>query len=88
MTSSVSSSVKLLDGLRHTETLVREMLAFSRGGSFSKQAIHVDDAIVTALAGLQPRLRTLGARLDIDVEGARRGRIAGNLDALAGRSAT
>ena len=77
-------SEKLLDGLRHTETLVREMLAFSRGGSFSKQAIHVDDAIVTALAGLQPRLRALGARLDIDVGGARRGRIAGNLDALAG----
>ena len=60
------------------------MLAFSRGGSFSRQAIHVDDAIVTALAGLRPRLRTLGARLDIDVEAARRGRIAGNLDALAG----
>ena len=77
-------SEKLLDGLRHTETLVREMLAFSRGGSFSKQPIHVDDAIVTALAGLRPRLRTLGARLDIDVEAARRGRIAGNLDALAG----
>ena len=77
-------SEKLLDGLRHTETLVREMLAFSRGGSFSKQPIHVDDAIVTALAGLQPRLRALGARLDIDVGGARRGRIAGNLDALAG----
>ena len=77
-------SEKLLDGLRHTETLVREMLAFSRGGSFSKQAIHVDDAIVTALAGLRPRLRTLGARLDIDVDAARRGRIAGNLDALAG----
>ena len=77
-------SEKLLDGLRHTETLVREMLAFSRGGSFSRQAIHVDDAIVTALAGLRPRLRTLGARLDIDVEAARRGRIAGNLDALAG----
>ena len=77
-------SEKLLDGLRHTETLVREMLAFSRGGSFSRQAIHVDDAIVTALAGLQPRLRALGARLDIDVGGARRGRIAGNLDALAG----
>ena len=77
-------SEKLLDGLRHTETLVREMLAFSRGGSFSKQAIHVDDAIMTALAGLQPRLRALGACLDIDVGGARRGRIAGNLDALAG----
>ena len=77
-------SEKLLDGLRHTETLVREMLAFSRGGSFSRQAIHVDDAIVTALAGLRPRLRTLGARLDIDVDAARRGRIAGNLDALAG----
>ena len=77
-------SEKLLDGLRHTETLVREMLAFSRGGSFSKQPIHVDDAMMTALAGLQPRLRALGARLDIDLEATRRGQIAGNLDALAG----
>ncbi len=72
---------KLLDGLRHTETLVRDMLAFSRGGNFNTCPIRVDDALNTALAGLQPRLRQMHARLDVDVSDCR---INGNLDALAG----
>lgn len=75
---------KLLDGLRHTETLVRDMLAFSRGGSFSSSPIGVDDALSTALAGLQPRLRQLDARLELDLEYTEDCVIAGNLDALAG----
>lgn len=77
-------SEKLLDGLRHTETLVREMLAFSRGGNFSASPIRIDDALTTALAGLRPRLRQLRAHLDICLEGADDRLITGNLDALAG----
>ena len=75
---------KLLEGLRHTETLVRDMLAFSRGGNINACPIRVDNALSTALAGLQPRLRQLKAHLDIDLEQARSGQINGNLDALAG----
>lgn len=77
-------SDKLLDGLRHTETLVREMLAFSRGGNFSASPMRIDDALTTALAGLQPRLRQLHARLDICMEGTENRAVCGNLDALAG----
>jgi len=75
---------KLLEGLRHTETLVRDMLAFSRGGSFSSSPIRVDDALTMAIAGLQPRLRQLKASLHLDLGGAGTCLIAGNQDALAG----
>ena len=77
-------SQKLLDGLRHTESLVREMLAFSRGGSFKAGPVRVEDALTTALAGLRPRLRQLGARVQVDLERVAGRRVAGNLDSLAG----
>ena len=75
---------KLLEGLRHTETLVRDMLAFSRGGSFSSSPIRVDDALTVAIASLQPRLRQLKASLHLDLGEADNCLIAGNRDALAG----
>jgi two-component system sensor histidine kinase FlrB len=75
---------KLLEGLRHTETLVRDMLAFSRGGSFSSSPIRVDDALTVAIAGLQPRLRQLKASLHLDLGEAGTCLIAANQDALAG----
>ncbi len=75
---------KLLEGLRHTETLVRDMLAFSRGGSFSSSPIRVDDALTVAIASLQPRLRQLKASLHLDLGEADNCLIAGNQDALAG----
>jgi two-component system sensor histidine kinase FlrB len=77
-------SEKLREGLRHTENLVREMLAFSRGGNFSNQPIRLGDALHTAIAGLQPRLRQLDARLDLALEDGDDSLLAGNLDALAG----
>jgi two-component system sensor histidine kinase FlrB len=77
-------AAKLLEGLRHTETLVRDMLAFSRGGSFSSSPIRVDDALTVAIAGLQPRLRQLKAGLHLDLGEAENCLIAGNRDALAG----
>ncbi len=77
-------SEKLLDGLRHTETLVREMLAFSRGGNFTTNPIQIDEALNTALAGLQPRLRQLRAGLHICLEDADCRCVVGNADALAG----
>ncbi|MCB1785284.1 MAG: histidine kinase [Chromatiaceae bacterium] len=77
-------SAKLLDSLRHTETLVRDMLAFSRGGSFTATPVLIEDALSTALVGLQPRLRQLEATVEIDLDATPRRLIAGNLDALAG----
>ena len=77
-------SDKLLAGLRHTETLLREMLAFSRGGNFSSTAIALPGAIHTALAGLAPRISQLGADVLIDIDALSNMQIRGNLDALAG----
>jgi two-component system sensor histidine kinase FlrB len=77
-------SEKLLEGLRHTESLVREMLAFSRGGNFTAHPIHIEDALSTAVAGLQPRLHKLRAQLDLRLDDVLGCRVAGNLDALAG----
>lgn len=77
-------SGKLLDGLRHTETLVGDMLAFSRGGRFTATPIRIQDAIETAIAGLQPRLQQVGARLHLGLDAVPGRRILGNLDALAG----
>jgi two-component system sensor histidine kinase FlrB len=77
-------SHKLLEGLRHTETLVRDMLAFSRGGNLNAGPIRLEDALSTARDSLQPRLRQLKAHLEFDIEQARSSLINGNLDALAG----
>lgn len=77
-------SNKLLAGLRHTETLVRDMLAFSRGGNFTTSPIQIDQALNTALAGLQPRLREQRAGLHIRLEDADCRCVIGNADALAG----
>ncbi|MCB1772733.1 MAG: histidine kinase [Gammaproteobacteria bacterium] len=77
-------SDKLLDGLRHTESLVSEMLAFSRGGSCIRQAIDCRGVIDTAVASLQPRLFRQQAQLDVSVEDLDGRSVDGNLDALAG----
>jgi len=77
-------SDKLLSGLRHTENLVREMLAFSRGGNFSAGPVHIQDALNTALNGLRPRLQRLGVRPRVDLTAIAGHPIAGNADALAG----
>jgi len=77
-------SDKLLDGLRHTESLVSEMLAFSRGGNCTRHTISCRCPIDTAVANLQPRLLKQQAKLDISVEGLDDRFVDGNLDALAG----
>lgn len=77
-------SAKLLEGLRHTENLVREMLAFSRGDCFSLSPTRVADLLETAVAALRPRVGRLSARLRVEA-GAVSGLVfAGNRDALAG----
>ncbi len=75
---------KLLEGLRHTESLVRDMLAFSRGGSFSTSPVVVGEILETAIGALQPRLRQLNAELELDRADLADTTIMGNRDALAG----
>lgn len=75
---------KLLDGLRHTESLVREMLAFSRGGNLATRPAALQQALQTALDTLAPRLDKLGAGLVLQLDALCGVRVAGNLDALAG----
>jgi two-component system sensor histidine kinase FlrB len=75
---------KLMDGLRHTETLVREMLAFSRGGNFTARVMPISLALDTAIASLQPRLRQLRGGLQWDDRQAAGLMVSGNADALAG----
>jgi two-component system sensor histidine kinase FlrB len=75
---------QLLAGLRHTERLVGEMLAFSRGGSFSSTPIALGEVVETALAGLAPRMRQLAATLEHDVIALDGIQMLGNHDALAG----
>jgi two-component system sensor histidine kinase FlrB len=77
-------SSKLLEGLRHTENLVREMLAFSRGDCFSLAPTRVGDLLETAVAALRPRVARLGARLWVEAGDAAGVVFAGNRDALAG----
>ena len=83
-TQRLAFADKLLAGLRHTEALVREMLAFSRGGHFRNTPIAPCDAISTAVAGLAPRFRQLDADLQLDIDALEDAHIGGNLDALAG----
>lgn len=75
---------KLLEGLRHTENLVREMLAFSRGDCFSLAPTRVADLLETAVAALRPRVGRLSARLRVEAGDVAGRAFAGNLDALAG----
>jgi two-component system, sensor histidine kinase FlrB len=77
-------SEKLLDGLRHTETLVGEMLAFSRGGNFRRAPIDCRVAVQTAVAGLAARLERESVRLEVDTDAIAGCIVNGNSDALAG----
>ena len=77
-------SDKLLNGLRHTENLVCDMLTFSRGGNFSTGPVRIQDAMDTAIDGLQPRLQQLGVRPQVDLAAVADQLILGNADALAG----
>jgi two-component system sensor histidine kinase FlrB len=75
---------KLMDGLRHTENLIREMLAFSRGGNFSMRPVDLAYVLETAIASLQPRLRQMQAEVRVDYPDEEIGHLVGNADALAG----
>lgn len=74
---------QLVEGLRHTEKLVSDMLAFSRGGNFSAKPIDLADVLQQAIDTLQPRLKAADAQLHLQQPQTEL-TLLGNLDALAG----
>lgn len=76
-------TAQLLDGLRHTEKLVSDMLAFSRGGNFVAVPIRLREVVQQAVETLHPRLRSDSADLHLQLaEGE--DQVLGNRDALVG----
>lgn len=75
---------KLCDRLRHTESLVADMLAFARGGRFVPQPVDLARSLREAADMVRPKLPTRRAELDVrfDIEGE--ACILGNRDALTG----
>lgn len=75
---------KLLSGLRHTEQLISDMLAFSRGGNYIAQSMRVCGMLQTAIHAIEPRFKQQAARLDFACLLDDDVLISGNQDALSG----
>jgi len=76
-------AAQLVDGLRHTEKLVSDMLAFSRGGCFVSSSIHLRDVVEQAIDTLHARLREADAEVHLHVDEGE-DVLLGNRDALVG----
>ena len=77
-------AAQLVEGLKHTEKLVSDMLAFSRGGSFTAKPVSLRRVIQQALDTLTPRLRARAVDLALAVDEAQEDTMLGNQDALVG----
>jgi two-component system sensor histidine kinase FlrB len=75
---------KLCDRLRHTESLVADMLAFARGGCFVPQPVDLQRALQEAADMVRPKLPVRQAELDVQVDVDGEACILGNRDALTG----
>lgn len=75
---------QLVEGLKHTEQLVSDMLAFSRGGSFTANAISLRDTVRQAVDTLGPRLQACDADLSLTIDEVQDDTMLGNRDALVG----
>lgn len=74
----------LVEGLKHTERLVADMLAFSRGGQFQPVSVRMRGLLTRALDTLHPRFEALGVELRLEVDEAVDDGLLGNADALLG----
>lgn len=76
-------SSQLIAGLRHTEQLVSDMLAFSRGGDLVASSLHLRDVVAQAIDNQTPRTQQQDASLHVSVDQGE-DRVLGNQDALIG----
>lgn len=74
---------KLRGQLRHTEHLVADMLAFTRGGRFVPQPVDLGRVIRDATDQVVPRLASLSAEITIN-DPLEEALVLGNQDALTG----
>lgn len=74
----------LVEGLKHTEKLIGDMLAFSRGGHFVANRVSLRDIITRVLDMLGPRLQSQAVNLTLAIDPARDDTLLGNQDALVG----
>jgi len=75
---------KLCDRLRHTETLVADMLAFARGGRYTPQALDLQQVVEEAAEMVRPKLAGKDAGLAVHSEVSGEAPVLGNRDALTG----
>lgn len=75
---------KLCDRLRHTESLVADMLAFARGGRFSPQLLDLRRVVADGAELVRPKLVGRAARLEFRSEIQDACPVLGNRDALIG----
>jgi len=74
----------LVDGLKHTERLISDMLAFSRGGRFQPNMLSLREVVVEAVDSLGPRLADEAITLTLHLDEAGECQVLGNRDALRG----
>lgn len=77
-------AAQLVEGLKHTERLVSDMLAFSRGGHFQPNPVALRRLVAQALDTLGPRIQAQGVDLCLDIDKVHSDRAIGNADALSG----
>jgi two-component system, sensor histidine kinase FlrB len=77
-------AAQLVDGLKHTEKLVGDMLAFSRGGSFVAHPLSLRDTLRLAIDIMGPRLQAQEADLLLAIDQVQADHMLGNQDALVG----
>ena len=77
-------AAKLVDGLKHTERLIGDMLAFSRGGNFQPVPVSLGELAARALDAQAPRLQAEGIRVEARLACDGDDRVLGNGDALQG----
>lgn len=75
---------KLVDGLKHTEKLVSDMLAFSRGGNFIVNPVSLRSLLQQAIDMLVPRLQAQEVELALTIDELQPDQMLGNRDALVG----
>ncbi len=77
-------AAQLVEGLKHTEKLVSDMLAFSRGGHFQPNPVSLRDLLARALDTLRPRIQAQAVALRLEIDPERPDHTLGNADALSG----